>query len=71
MSTNDISDLAQGTVIESLPNATFRVEMDDGKIVLAHLAGKMRIHRIRVLIGDKVSLKMDDYGEKGRIVKRL
>ncbi len=64
-----------GTVTEALPNATFRIRLDDdegGKEIIGHLAGKMRKYRIRVLIGDKVKVEMSPYGEeKGRIIKRL
>ncbi len=60
-----------GVVSEALPNAMFRVELEPGNIVLAYLSGKMRIHKIKVLIGDKVELTMDQYGERGRIIKRL
>ena len=59
-----------GTVIETLPNTLFRVDIGDGKIVLSYLSGKMRIHRIKVLIGDKVEVLIDPYGGKGRIIKR-
>ncbi len=63
-----------GTVVEALPNTLFRVEVDgpSGKeTVLVYLAGKMRIHRIRVLVGDKVKIQSDAYGGRGRIVQRL
>lgn len=60
-----------GTVTEALPNTLFRVETEGGEIVLAYLAGKMRIHRIKVLIGDKVALEDNPYGGKLRIVKRM
>ncbi len=59
-----------GEVTEALPSAMFRVRFSDGQIIIAYLAGKMRLHRIKVLIGDKVSVKIDPYGGKGRIVKR-
>ena len=59
----------EGVVTEALPNALFRVEVD-GEEVLAYLAGKMRIHRIKVLVGDKVSLVVDKYGGKARITRR-
>ncbi|MBI3573926.1 translation initiation factor IF-1 [Candidatus Kaiserbacteria bacterium] len=62
---------ALGTVTESLPNALFRVTLDGGGEILAYLAGKMRLHRIRVLVGDKVSLVLDPYGGRARIVRRL
>ena len=61
-----------GVVIESLPNAFFKVRMDNnGEEMLTYLSGKMRLHRIRVLIGDKVIVEVDPYGGKGRIVKRM
>ena len=58
-------------VEEALPNTLFRVSLDDGMIVLSYLAGKMRLHRIKVLVGDKVLLKLDQYGGKARITRRL
>jgi len=60
-----------GVVTEALPNTLFRVELEDGSKILAFLSGKMRLHRIRVLVGDKVLVAIDPYGGKGRIVKRL
>lgn len=60
-----------GTVDEALPNTLFRVTLDTGEQVLAYLAGKMRLHRIKVLVGDKVSLQLEPYGGKARIVRRL
>lgn len=63
--------LAVGTVIEALPNTMFRVELEDGTEQIAYLAGKMRMYRIKVLVGDKVSVKIDPYGGRGRVVKRL
>ncbi len=60
-----------GTVSEALPNTMFRVETERGDVVLAYLSGKMRMHRIKVLIGDKVILEENPYGGKLRIVKRL
>jgi translation initiation factor IF-1 len=63
---------AEGVVIEALPEAMFKVILDeDQEEVLAYLAGKMRIHRIKVLVGDKVAMKIDPYGGKARIFKRL
>ena len=60
-----------GVVSESLPNMQFRVTLEDGREILAHLAGRMRPHRIRVMPGDKVKLEMSDYDtDKGRIVYR-
>lgn len=60
-----------GTVLETLPSVHFRVRLDDGKEVLAHLAGKLRLHRIKILAGDRVTVEMSPYDEKrGRIVYR-
>lgn len=64
------ADAILGTVEEVLPNSLFRVRMPDGELLLAYLAGKMRLHRIRVLVGDKVELVTDPYGGKARIVRR-
>jgi translation initiation factor IF-1 len=61
----------QGTVTEALPNATFRIDLDDGRKMIAYLSGKMRKFRIKVLIGDTVEIVTDKSGEKGRIVKRF
>lgn len=62
----------EGTVIETLPNTMFRVRLGDGSEVLGHLGGKMRLHYIRVLLGDKVSLEISSYDQtKGRIIRRL
>lgn len=61
----------QGLVVESLPNAYFRVQLEDGSIILAHISGKMRIFYIKVMIGDKVVVELSPDGERGRIVKRL
>ncbi len=61
----------EGTVIESLPNAMFRVELENGHRLLAHVAGKMRMHYIRILPGDKVTLEMSPYDlARGRITFR-
>lgn len=62
-----------GIVTEALPNAMFRVSIkseNEEKEVISYLSGKMRINRIRVLVGDKVSVQLDPYGGKGRIIKR-
>lgn len=62
----------EGIVTETLPNATFRVRLGDESEVLAHLGGKMRLHYIRVLLGDRVVLEISSYDQtKGRIVRRL
>jgi translation initiation factor IF-1 len=63
---------AIGTVIEALPNASFRVRLEDGKEIFSYLAGKMRMYKIKVLVGDRVKIEMSPYGEsKGRIIQRL
>jgi translation initiation factor IF-1 len=61
----------EGTVIEALPNATFRVELENGHRLLAHISGKMRMHFIRILPGDKVTVELSPYDlSRGRIVYR-
>jgi translation initiation factor IF-1 len=61
----------EGRVVESLPNARFRVELDNGHKVLAHISGKMRMHYIRILPGDRVKLELSPYDlNQGRIVHR-
>lgn len=64
-------ETVKGTIQEALPNTMFRVELEDGKVLIAYLAGKMRLHRIKVLIGDTVEVLLDPYGGKGRIVRRI
>jgi len=60
-----------GVIVEAFPNTLFKVKIDsDGSEILAYLSGKMRMNRIRVLIGDKVVVELDEYGGKGRIIKR-
>ena len=71
MAKEDLIEFA-GTVLELLPNATFRVKLDNDHIVIAHTAGKMRKNRIRVLAGDKVTVEMTPYDlTKGRITYRM
>jgi translation initiation factor IF-1 len=61
----------EGTVIESLPNAMFRVELENGHRVLAHISGKMRMHFIKILPGDKVTVELSPYDlTRGRITYR-
>jgi len=61
----------QGEIVETLPNATFRVKLENGHIVLGHISGKMRMHYIRILPGDKVTVELTPYDlTKGRIVFR-
>jgi len=60
-----------GTILETLPAGNFRVKLEDETVALCHLAGKLRIHRIRILAGDKVTVEMTPYdNERGRIVYR-
>ena len=69
---NKGSESALGIVVEALPDTLFKVRVDGRENeVLAYLAGKMRMHRIKVLIGDKVELALDPYGGSARITKRL
>lgn len=65
--------VVNGLVIESLPNTTFKVQVKEmnNKEIIAHLSGKMRMYRIKVVVGDKVMVELDQYAERGRIVKRL
>ena len=61
----------KGKVLEALPNTMFRVELDDGRLVLCHLAGKMRIYHIKVMPGDTVKVEMTPYDQaRGRIIFR-
>ncbi len=61
----------EGTVVEALPNAMFRVELENGHRVLAHISGKMRVHYIRILPGDRVIVELSPYDlTRGRIVYR-
>ncbi|MBI5179560.1 MAG: translation initiation factor IF-1 [Nitrospinae bacterium] len=61
----------EGTVVESLPNAMFRVELENKHVVLAHVSGKMRMHYIRILAGDKVKVELSPYDlTRGRITYR-
>ena len=62
----------EGTVVEPLPNAMFRVELDNGHKVLAHVSGKMRMNHIRILPGDKVTMELSPYDlTRGRITYRF
>lgn len=61
----------EGKVVETLPNAMFRVELDNGHVVLAHISGKMRMHFIKILPGDKVTMELSPYDlRRGRITYR-
>ena len=66
----DEKNIVTAEVLEALPNAMFRVRFQDGNVQVAYLSGKMKLHRIKVLIGDTVHVLLDSYGGKGRIVKR-
>ena len=70
MSKTDVIEI-EGVVVEKLPNAMFKVELETGHIVLAHISGKLRMNFIKILPGDKVTLEMSPYDlSKGRIVWR-
>ncbi len=63
--------VVEGTIVEQLPNATFWVKLDNGHQILAHVSGKMRMHFIRILPGDKVSVEISPYDlTRGRIIYR-
>ena len=67
MAKEDVIEL-EGTVLEALPNAMFKVELENGHTILAHISGKMRMHYIKILPGDKVKVEMSPYDlSKGRI----
>ncbi|HEY4512433.1 MAG TPA: translation initiation factor IF-1 [Candidatus Paceibacterota bacterium] len=63
-------EVKTGSVIEALPNTMFKVRLGDDSVILAYLSGKMRLNRIRVLIGDTVEMQIDPYGGKARIIRR-
>ena len=70
MSKEDVIEV-EGTVIETLPNTNFKVELENGHEILAHVSGKIRMHYIRILPGDKVTVEMSPYDlTKGRIIWR-
>ena len=70
MSKADVSDI-EGKVVEKLPNAMFKVELENGHIVLAHISGKLRMNYIKILPGDTVTIEMSPYDlSKGRIIWR-
>ncbi len=63
--------VVDGIITETLPNATFKVKLDNGHEILAHISGKMRMHFIKILVGDKVSVELSPYDlSKGRIIYR-
>jgi translation initiation factor IF-1 len=70
-SSKDVIELT-GVIEECLPSTTFRVKLESGQIILAHLAGKMKMNRIRITLGDRVKVEMTPYDlSKGRIIHRL
>ncbi len=64
-------NVIDGRVVEALPSTLFKVLTANGEEVLSYLGGRMRVNKIKVLVGDKVSVQIDPYGGKGRIIKRL
>ena len=64
-------EVVPGVIEEALPDTLFRVKLPTGETTLAYLAGKMRLHRIKVLVGDRVELHLDPYGGRARIVRRI
>ncbi|MDO4400363.1 MAG: translation initiation factor IF-1 [Coriobacteriia bacterium] len=71
MSKDDVIEL-EGKVIEALPNAMFRVELENGHNILAHISGKMRMHYIKILPGDRVTVELSVYDlDRGRITYRF
>ena len=70
MSKSDLIEM-EGTIVEKLPNAMFKVELENGHVVLAHISGKLRMNFIRILPGDKVKIELSPYDlNKGRIICR-
>ena len=70
MAKDDVIEV-EGVVVEALPNAMFKVELENGHQVLAHISGKLRMHYIKILPGDKVKLELSTYDlDKGRIIWR-
>lgn len=71
MSPKEEPIVADGEIVETLPNARFKVKLENGHVVLAHVSGKMRMYFIRIVPGDKVTVEMSPYDlDKGRIIKR-
>lgn len=71
MNQQNDTNTVMATVTEALPNTLFRVDLGEEKLIIAYLSGKMRMHRIKVLVGDRVEVLIDPYGGKGRIIKRV
>jgi len=70
LNNNSQKEKVNGVVTESLPDTTFRVELENGTVVLAYLAGRMRLHYVKVMIGDRVAIELSPDGARGRIVYR-
>ncbi len=71
MSPKEEAIVAEGEILETLPNAMFRVKLENGHVIMAHVSGKMRMYFIRIVPGDKVTVELSPYDlEKGRIIKR-
>ena len=68
---NQQKEKVNGLVIEALPDTKFKVKLEDGKEILAYLAGRLRLNYIKVMMGDRVTLELSPDGTKGRIVRRL
>ena len=64
-------EIRNGRVIEALPGALFRVEFEDKTNLICYIGGRMRVNKIKVYVGDRVAAQIDEYGGKGRVVKRL
>lgn len=71
MTNKDFKKSIEGVVIEALPSTTFKVMIADGKEIVVYLSGKMRLHRIKVLPGDRVLIELSPDGAKGRIIRRI
>ncbi len=70
MTEKDTKNKVEGTVIKKLPDANFMVKLDDGKEVFSYLAGKMRLHYIKVMVGDRVLIELGSDKNRGRIIYR-
>ena len=68
---NSEKQKVEGQVVEALPGTTFKIVLGDGRAALAYLSGKMRLHYIKVMLGDRVTLELSPDGRRGRIVRRL
>ena len=71
MPTDTVPNKIIGVVTDALPNTEFKVQLDDGKIIHTYMSGKMKINRIRVLVGDKVEVELNPYDGKSRLTRRM